>query len=144
MEHQQPLDEQPKANNTVVVVQPENRAEPPPPPYQVANVFQEKTTFNNLATALEEAEDRVAGLALSEVDVPNSSRINSPTEVLIKPPPKLIEVQEKVRCLAINKRERRDARRAEKAMKIEAWKERKQAKRIARAAWREERRAVRA
>lgn len=143
MEHHQPLHQQPKANNTVVVVQPEDRAEPPPP-YQVANIYQEKTTFNTLATTLEEAEDRVAGLALSEVDVFNSSRIKSPTEVLIKPLPKLIEVQEKVRCLAIDKRERRDARRAEKAMKIEAWKERKQAKRIARAAWREERRAVRA
>lgn len=143
MEHQQPLDEQPKANSTVVVVQPADQAEPPPS-YQVANMYQEKTTFNTLATTVEEAEDRVAGLALSEVDVSNSSRITSPTEVLIKPPPKLIEVQEKVRCLAINKRERRDARRAEKAMKIEAWKERKQAKRIARAAWREERRAVRA
>lgn len=126
-----------------MVVQPENRAEPPPP-YQVANVCQEKTAFNTLAVNLEEAEDRLAGLALSEVDVSNSSRIKSPTEVLTKPPPKLIEVQEKVRCLATNKRERRDARRAEKAMKIEAWKERKQAKRIARAAWREDRRAVRA
>lgn len=107
-------------------------------------MYHEKTTFSTLETTLEEAEDRVAGLALSEVDISNSSRITSPTEVLVKPPPKLIEVQEKVRCLAINKRERRDARRAEKAMKIEAWKERKQAKRIARAAWREERRAVRA
>lgn len=126
-----------------MVVQREDQAEPPPS-YQVANVYQEKTTFNTLATTLEEAEDRVAGLALSEVDVSNSSRITSPTEVLIKPPPRLTEVQEKVRCLATNKRERKDARRAEKAMKIEAWKERKQAKRIARAAWREERRAVRA
>lgn len=126
-----------------MIVQPRDRAEPPPS-YEVANVYHDKTTFNTLATTLEETEERVAGLALSEVDVSNSSRIMSPTEVLIKPPPKLIEVQEKVRCLAINKKERRDASRAEKAMKIEAWKERKQAKRIARAAWREERRAVRA
>lgn len=142
MEHRQPIHGQPKVNGTVVVVQPENRAEPPPS-YQVATVHQEKTTFNTLATTLEEAENQVAGLALSEVDVSNSKSPTEP-EVLIKPPPKLIEVQEKVRCLAINKRERRDARRAEKAMKIEAWKERKQAKRVARAAWREERRAVRA
>lgn len=79
---------------------------------------------------------------MSEVDVSNSGHNTSRCQVFVNPqaPPKLIEVQEKVRCLAVNKKERRDARRAEKAMKAEAWKERKQAKRAARAEWRQERR----
>lgn len=128
----------------MVFVQPVNGAEPPPV-YQVADVYRDKATVNNLDTTLEETENRFASLSLSEIDATNSIHGTSlATQALIRPPPKLIEVQEKVRCLATNKKDRRDARRAEKAMKIEAWKERKQAKRIARAAWREERRAVRA
>lgn len=128
----------------MVFVQPVNGAEPPPV-YQVADVYQDKTTVNSLSTTVEEAENQVASLSLSELDASNSSqRPSLTTQALIRPPPKLIEVQEKVRCLAVNKKDRREARRAEKALKIEAWKERKQAKQIARAAWREERRAVRA
>lgn len=128
----------------MVFIQPVNGAEPPPA-YQVADVYQDKTAADSLVTTLAETENRVASLSLSEMNAPNSShRTILTTQVLTRPPPKLIEVQEKVRCLAVNKKDRRDARRAEKAMKIEAWKERKQAKRIARAAWREERCAVRA
>lgn len=106
----------------------------PPPSYQAIDECQDEETV----------EKRTVQLDLSEVGLSSSSHSTSPGQPPIHPSLKLIEVQEKVRCLAINNKERRDARRAERSMKWKAWKERKQAKRTARAAWREERRAVRA
>lgn len=125
-------------------VQSVDRAEPPPV-YEVTDVSHNKTESNTFMKTMAETENRMADLSLSEIDASSSSHNTSlTTQALFDPPPKFIDVQERVKCLATNKKERKDARRAEKAMKIEAWKERKQAKRIARAAWREERRAVRA
>lgn len=91
-----------------------------------------------------ESEIKIASLSLSDVETPRLSGVTSRDIVLAGPPKDLVKVQEKVRCLATNKQAKRDARRAERAMKLEAWKERKEAKRTARAAWRENRRAVRA
>lgn len=116
----------------------------PPPSYQAIDECQDEEGIYDPAKTLEKVEKRMVQVNLSEVDVSSSSHSTSRGQPPMNPPLKLIEVQEKVRCLAINKKERRDARRAERAMKWEAWKERKQAKRTARAAWREERHAVRA
>ena len=116
----------------------------PPPLYQAIDECQDKKTVYGSVRALETAGKTMMQLNLSEGDVSSSSHSMSYGQPPIPPSLKLIEVQERVRCLAINRKERRDARRAERAMKWEAWKERKQAKRTARAAWREERRAVRA
>lgn len=116
----------------------------PPPSYQVIDECQDEERIYTPAHALEKVEKRMGKVNFSDVNVSSSSHSTSFGQPPINPPLKLIEVQEKVQCLAINKKERRDARRAERAMKWEAWKERKQAKRTARAAWREERRAVRA
>lgn len=125
-------------------VQPVDRAEPPPV-YQIRDMCQDKTQNVTFMKTIAETENQLESVSLSEVNDSSSSHNTSlTTQAIISPPPKLIDVQEKVRCLAMNKKERKDARRAEKALKIEAWKERKQAKRVARAAWREERRAVRA
>lgn len=116
----------------------------PPPSYQAVDERQDEERIYNPAKALEKVEKRMVQVNLSEVDISSSSHSTIRGQPTINPPLKLIEVQEKVRCLAINKKERRDARRAERALKWEAWKERKQAKRTARAAWREERHALRA
>lgn len=129
----------------MVSVRPVDEAESPPE-YQLeaGDIYQDNTTVNDFVTSLVKTENRVANLSLSEISASSSSHSIVHTKGPLSPPPRLIELQEKVRCLAVSKKKRQDARRAEKAMKIEAWKERKQAKRTARAAWREERRAVRA
>lgn len=137
------LPDQSKVNHAVVMVSQVNEDQSPPS-YQPIDEFQEGRPKHDSELALVNVERPIVQLDLSEVDYSSSSHEAPDFRHRSDPSLKLIEVQEKVRCLATNKKERRDARQAEKAMKWEAWKERKQAKRAARAAWKEERRAVRA
>lgn len=137
------LPDQSKVNHAVVMVSQVNEDQSPPL-YQPIDEFQGGRPDHDSESALVKVERPIVQLDLSEVDNCSSSHDTTDHRLRSDPSLKLIEVQEKVRCLATNKKERRDARQAEKAMKWEAWKERKQAKRAARAAWKEERRAVRA
>ncbi|KAG8161152.1 hypothetical protein KVR01_009416 [Diaporthe batatas] len=136
--------DQSKVTHAVLVVVSQVNDDHSPPLCQIIDEYQDERPLYGSEHALEEAEQSIVQLNLTEVDDSSSSPITTPRQPLNNPDSTMIQVQEKVRCSAVEETKSRDPREAEKAMQWEAWKERKQAKRAARAAWTQERRAVRA